>query len=265
MKIVSWNVRRADEVSPVWEMLRELDADIVLLQEVGQFSEEFKNGYSIYSAVPVKPSGQPQTFSSAIATKGHIGKPLDLESEFDWVNRERSVFSGNIIACPVSFHDDRIWNVVSVYSPAWPVNSDRLVGIDVSSVKLVQNPDVWCTEILWSVLKNTIPKLHGLWLVGGDFNSSETFDYMWGPKPRGNKEVRERLETLGLKECLRYHAGELVPTFRNPANKKVVHQLDHLYVSNEMITDLLACHVGDSKEVFGNSLSDHLPIVCCFK
>lgn len=100
----------------------------------------------------------------------------------------------------------------------------------------------------------------GEWIVGGDFNSSETFD-AWKKGGRGNREVIERMNALGLVDCLRAHHGQLVPTFRTPRGGRVEHQMDHLYVSDSLLQRLRECHAAHSDLVFQYGLSDHLPIV----
>jgi endonuclease/exonuclease/phosphatase family metal-dependent hydrolase len=99
--------------------------------------------------------------------------------------------------------------------------------------------------------------------VAGDFNSSETFD---SPKPRGNREFMERMNGLGLTEGLRACTGQLTPTFRTPRGGFVVHQLDHLYVTEALRRHLTECGVGSAQRVFESArpLSDHLPIVADF-
>ena len=99
------------------------------------------------------------------------------------------------------------------------------------------------------------------WIVGGDFNSSETFDYLWKGGPHGNREILERMNDLGLTECLKGYNGELIPTFRNPRNGKIIHQLDHLFISDGLRSSLERCVTGDASRVFGESLSDHLPVI----
>lgn len=161
-------------------------------------------------------------------------------------------------------------NVVSVYSSAWPVDKNRLKGIDVSSVKLKSNPDVWGTEILWAALKHVVSD--GNWIVGGDYNISETFDREWqdehgvkyGIRSSGNREILDRMQQLGFTECLRGNNGKIIPTFRH-SNKEVAHQIDHLFVTNNLYQRLKGCTVGDESVIFGKSLSDHLPIVADFE
>ena len=76
-----------------------------------------------------------------------------------------------------------------------------LDGMDVSAVivKLKNNPKLWFTEILWSLLKNAGITDDTNWIVGGDFNSSVKFDE---PRNRGNREIVERMTKLGLTDCL---------------------------------------------------------------
>ncbi len=76
----------------------------------------------------------------------------------------------------------------------WPVNKKRIRNIDVSDVKLENNPDVWATEILWSGLKERLPSKIHQWVIAGDFNASENFDYMWAGGQRGNKIVLDKMK-----------------------------------------------------------------------
>ena len=153
-------------------------------------------------------------------------------------------------------------NIISVYSPAWPVDPVRLKGIDVTPVKLTQNNEVWVTELLWSALKNAGLSGDKQWVVGGDFNSSETFDYTFSS---GNAEILSRMNNLGLTECLRAYKGKLTPTFRNASDGKVVHQIDHLFVTNNLYSEIENCTTGKQPVIFEKSISDHLPIVADFK
>jgi endonuclease/exonuclease/phosphatase family metal-dependent hydrolase len=72
------------------------------------------------------------------------------------------------------------------------------------------------------------------------------------------------MSDLGFVECLRRVQRALVPTFRNPSDGKVIHQMDHLFVSGRLPAALVSCATGDHERVFGASLSDHLPIVAEF-
>jgi len=153
--------------------------------------------------------------------------------------------------------------VVNVYSPAWPVDRSRLSGVDVGPVRLKLNRDVWVADLLWASLSPSFLQSSEYLVVGGDFNLSETFD-AWKGGARGNREYLDRMIALGFAECLRGTTDRLTPTFRNPRGGAVVHQMDHLFVNQQLRMKMTSCTTGDPGVVFGESLSDHLPIVADF-
>ena len=251
-------MRRATHTSAAWKYFQELDADLALLQEVRSIPDDVSQGFTALLHNASTKTGTKQRFKTAVLVRGQASERLVLESESSWVNEELDRLAGNFVGCDVTIKDATL-RVLSVHSPAWPIDRQRLAGIDVSSIKLENNPDVWGTELLWAALKHadrTLP-----WIVGGDLNSSETFDYMWSGGPHGNREVLDRVQDLGFTELLRHSQGALTPTFRNPRDKKVVHQIDHLFVSKELLRTLVRCDVGSADRVFGGGLSDHLPII----
>jgi exonuclease III len=271
LRVITWNIHDADTKSPVWELLLNLQPDIVLLQEVGTIPEEINKSFNVLSRVAIRKTGKPQKFSTAVLVKGRIIDEILLSSEHEWVNRELEFFKGNFIGCIVQLANQKSMKVVSVYSPAWPVSKNRLEGIDVSQVKLKLNPDVWPTEIIWSALKNTVSD-NEQWIVGGDYNSCETFDKEWqdkhgkrfGIRSYGNREVLDRMYAMGFTECLReYNGGKIIPTFKH-SSEAIDHQMDHLFVTNDLYSKLDKCTVGDQSIIFGMSLSDHLPIIADF-
>ncbi len=271
MRVITWNLHGAKKDSPVWQLLLELNPDIVLLQEAIGIPEKIYELFDVLSKVAIYKTGRAQRFSTVVLVKGKILREIILKSEHEWVNKELEFFMGNFIACEVEFINCEKFNVISVYSPAWPVNKDRLKGIDTSPIKLKDNPDVWATEILWSALKNIITN-NQIWIVGGDYNSSETFDKKWqqehsvrfGIRSSGNREILDRMNKLGFTECLRGYNGKIVPTFKHSRNI-IAHQLDHLFVTNTLYSRLETCKVGDQSIIFDKSLSDHLPIISDFK
>jgi len=178
MRVITWNIHGAKFESLVWEFLLEMNPDIILLQEVGSIPQKIESIYDIFSRAAINKTGKPQKFNTAVLTKGKILREIPLSSEFEWVNRELDFIKGNLISCLIQLPNQETMNAVSVYSPAWPVDKVRLSGIDVSQVKLKLNPEVWVTEIIWSALK-TIVSGKETWIVGGDYNSSETFDRDW--------------------------------------------------------------------------------------
>src|SRR5207249_3560585 len=125
------------------------------------------------------------------------------------------------------------YRALSVHSPAWPVDRRRL--------SYPNGERVWVTDLLCHAL-DQLDTDHGPpWIIGGDFNSSETFDYLWPGGPHGNLEFLGRMQGLSLTECLRHKARHLVPTFRNPRDGKVIHQIDHLFVSKQLRAHLVSC------------------------
>jgi exonuclease III len=133
------------------------------------------------------------------------------------------------------------------------------------------NPDVWGTDILWEALRN-IGVTDAEWVIGGDFNSSETFDCDWqdrnnkryGIRTSGNAASLGRMRRLGFTECLRRTEDDpIVPTFRH-SRGGIEHQMDHLFVSKGLASRLDRCTVGDQSIIFRNSISDHLPVIADF-
>lgn len=265
MRIISWNVRRATKKSNLWKYLLGLNPDIALLQEVVSYPKNVELSFGIQFQKAIRKSGKPQRFGTAIFVKGDIIDNIHLSSKYDWVNKELDYFSGNIVSCIVQPKEYSKLNVISVHSPAWPIDKNRLQDVDVRPIKLKENKYVWVTEIIWSALTNVNLLLKDKWIVGGDFNSSETFDYLWKGGPRGNREILDRMENLGFTECLRKYNKKLTPTYRNPSNGEIIHQIDHIFVTNSLHSVLDKCITGDSSIIFTDSLSDHLPIIADFK
>jgi hypothetical protein len=213
-----------------------------------------------------------ESATNQILSGAFLRSEFALSSGHDWVNHEIEFLKGNFISCAVRPTDCDLVKVVCVYSPAWPVNKDRLVGIDVSRIKSSStNPDVYGTDILWDTLTNAVGT-DDRWIVGGDFNSSETFDREWqrrnkrrfGFQSSGNAEMLERMNHLGFTECLRKSKDDpIVPTFRH-SRGSIHHQIDHLFVSNGLFSRLDKCTVAEQAVVFGGGLSDHLPIIADF-
>lgn len=247
-----------------WEYLLELKPDVALLQEVNSIPDLIQNEFDCLYRKAAKKNGQSQHFGTAILVKGKIIKPIQLTSEWNWVNEELNLFSGNLIAAEIMLGNEFQAQILSVHSPAWCIDPTRLEGVELNEVKLEKNSKVWGTELIWAALRYAIPIINKPWIVGGDFNSSPTFDYLWKGGPHGNQEVLDRMNALGLIECLFHSKGVLTPTFKNATDKKVIHQIDHLFVSTELISNLEFCETGKSQYVFENSLSDHLPIIADF-
>lgn len=259
LRVVSWNCRRASAESGVWSYLLGLEPDLALLQEVSGVPTSVKDRFSVQIQTPIGQSGEPQRFHTVTLLRGAFIGEKTLETPFEWANAELARFAGNVCAWEVEIESYPL-NIVNAYIPAWPVDRSRLAGIDTSSVRLTLNRDLWVGDLLLSALRFE-PNLGSQpWLVAGDFNLSETFDE-WSGGPHGNREYLDRMQDLGLTECLRAAQGELTPTFRNPRGGQVLHQIDHVFASPPLVAAPFACVVADQEEVFGSRLSDHLPIV----
>lgn len=262
MKVLSWNLNRAGPKRPLlWEAIRQEDPDIALLQEVGWLPSWVSDRYA-YLVTPRFFSGQNAQFSTGILSKWPLETSSFLSSEFDWVNAIHRERPGWIVECRVVRETGERFHVISVHSPAWHVPKESLQGVDVAVVKLKNNPHVWFTDILWSMLCQSDLGDGTNWIVGGDFNSSKLFDC---PKDRGNGEFVQRMKCLGLVDGLSRHNGGAEPTFQNVGGS-VVHQLDYVYLNGPMLERLVGATVLPRDEVFGPTprLSDHLPVVCEF-
>ena len=263
-RVVTWNCRRAAAQHALWEYLAELAPDIAVLQEVRSLPAKLQEDYAARLVRPITRNGKPQQFETALLVRGEIGQPVPLVAELEWVNWELERFAGNLQAYRVEVGSGMALTVVGVYSPAWPVDRARLEGLDVSSVKLDQNPDVWVTDLLLAALRSPGIDRYAPLIVAGDMNLSETFD-RWQDGPRGNREWLDRMAALGFTECLRHSQGSLTPTYRRPGRSEPEPQIDHMFVTATLAGRLIRCGTGDPGRVYGQNLSDHLPVVAEFE
>lgn len=262
-KVVTWNCRRAASASPLWNYFAELSPDVALLQEVGAVPQTISREYDVRFRYAIGKTGRTQHFGTALLVRGEIGREIDLSSSRGWVRAELAHFSGNLLAYNVTLASGETLIAVNIYSPAWPVDRSRLEGVDVKPVKLALNRNVWFADILFEALKHADIEPQERWLIGGDFNLCETFD-SWKGGPRGNREYLDRMQSINLTECLRHTTGRLTPTFKKVSGGELVNQIDYLWATHALAANLRSCAVGDSQRVFGQKLSDHLPIVANF-
>ena len=264
MKVLTWNVNKAGEARPeLWEMVQRIDADIVLLQEVTGIPGWIRNRYQCHVISPRDFRGDNSRYSTAVLSKELINSTPYLESELEWVNNIYRVRYGWIVECTITLDSGARFRVVGVHSPAKPIPKDQWADVDVSGIKLTNNPDLWFTEILWALLRNANISDDVNWIVGGDFNSSVTFDE---PRDRGNREIIGRVNQLGLTGCLSYFHDGAVPTFMH-SRGTVRHQLDYCYVNAPLLARLKQARVPPHEEIFHSKprQSDHLPILCEFE
>lgn len=254
LKAITWNTRRIYPNNiEFWKYFNKINPDIALLQEVKELP--LLNEYTSYSVFPLTRHNTLQKFQTVILVKGKILEDIELKTNKEWVNQLLDKYKGNIVAKKVLVRDKEI-NLINVYSPAWPIQVSPDIG--VSDVKLKNNDHLWLADILRYALRDI--NQNDNWIIGGDFNLSETFDY---PVNRGNKEYLDGMKELGFTECLTTYNGRLIPTFKNPADKRIDHQIDHLFVSEVLKTKVTDCRVGEHF-VFEKNMSDHLPIIVEF-
>jgi exonuclease III len=263
MKVISWNCHCATAKSELWNYLTDQKPDIALLQEVVSMPKVIAETFDVLEMTPVTESGNSQRFKTVILVGGKIRESIDLKVGRDWIDAELEHFKGNLIARRITLSDSTELNVVNLYSPAWCVSEERLKPYDVSDVQLKLSKNVWVADLLWTSLKTKLKEIPGEWIIGGDFNLSETFDSRAGG-PRGNREFLDRMAALGLTECLRQYQTRLTPTFRNANNRNVLHQIDHLFVTAGLASQINQCSTGATTEIFDHNLSDHLPIIVEF-
>ena len=261
MKTITWNMRRAKKGSSAWSYFNELNPDIALLQEVTSYPESLSNTYSILFCKAFTKDGTEQSFGTAIFIKGGSLEVIPFLAKEAWVNNELTRLQGNILPVTITLPNGKNINIVNVYSPAWPIDRKRLAGINLDYLKSELTKDIWAIDLVQAVLRNQDLEETD-WILGGDLNSSVTFDTKFPVGLRNNQEILDRLkQNYGLVECLHFKQGKLTPTFKSNKTKKVVDQIDHIFVKESMLPRVRTCIIGDQERVFGASLSDHLPII----
>jgi exonuclease III len=265
-RVITWNCRQASLDSGLWDYLLELDPDVAILQDYRVLPPRVLDRYVHVPGEVDAASSRAVRHFTGFLLKG-TAEALPLESSAEWVNRELAHHRELVTARVVTIRDGIRFRAVSVYNPTFVIDPARLDGIDTSGVGLTLQPGkVWVIDLVWAALASMKPDIDEPFIVAGDFNASETFDWWWGKKPRGNREIMDRFNALGLYDCLRAFQARLVPTFRH-SRGSFVHQLDHLYVTPMLLSRLVDCNLGDFDRVFGRkpTLSDHLPIVADFQ
>ena len=264
LRVVTWNCRRASTTSHLWDYLLELNPDIALLQDFGSIPKRVLDAYAHAANRRSPAADRAPRHMSGVLLRAGTALDLDLPAPAEWVAQELDTWAEYFTAKVVTLPSGAILRVMSVYSPAFPVDRARMELVDTAGIQLTQNRDVWGTELMWATLKAMDVGADDPFLVGGDLNSSESLDWS-ASKPRGNLEVMERMNALGCRDCLRAFTGQLTPTFRSPRGE-LIHQLDHLYATAPLSGSLTQCRLGSAERVLQSnpSLSDHLPIVADF-
>lgn len=254
MKIISWNCKRATATrNPLWNYLLEAQPDIALLQEVSSLPAEISQTYNV---IQKRAMGKvvEQRFSNVILSKHPVVNKVQLTHPDPTIKQVLETHGSNALTYEIDINA-AIFTVTCVYSPVWPVE-----GVLADDEKY----SIWFTEILAAAIEQQAKNSVSNWIVASDFNSSVTFDTLPG-FIGGNEETFENIVAAGFTELLKYHQGALTPTFKNPRGGKVIHQIDHMFVSNNLVPRLTGCKTGSVEDVFDQNLSDHLPIIATFK
>ncbi len=263
MKVLTWNIRRAGAARKgLWDVLWREAPEIALLQELSGLPEWVPDRYHVHQVKPRYFSGRRAPFANAVLCRWPLDTAPFLRSHLDWVNDIHRERDGWLLECRTRLDDGARIRLVSVHSPAFPIPAETLKNVDIAPIKLDRNPDLWFTEVLWSLLGSRTNVNGENWIVAGDFNSSLLFDR---PVDRCNWQIAKRMNELGLTDCLSQSRGQPVATFRHSGGT-ARHQIDYCYVNRPLLDRLNRVRVLDRADVFDRAdpLSDHLPIICEF-
>jgi exonuclease III len=251
--------------SGLWDYLLELDPDIALLQDFGALPDHVLEQYVHAPNIRAPVANRAPHHNTGLLLRNASAKDLPLPAPSDWVAGELENWQDHFTAKRVSLPSGVALKILSVYSPAFPIDPARMQEVDTTGIQLTQSPDVWGTELLWATLRSMDIANEDPLVVAGDLNSCETLDGTGPRAAKPNREFFERMNALGLYDCLRMFQGQLTPTFR-VSRGWVTQQLDHLFVTPMLLSRLTWCDVAPAERVFGPRpmLSDHLPIVADF-
>lgn len=263
MRVICWNVRKASTRSPVWDHLLEMDPDIALIQDARSIPDKVARTYAIGCDQTAFYPGSEHQHLSAVLAKGEIGAFQPLPTPTAWMRSALAEWREYFTTRSVALPSGAIINVMSVYSLAEPVPLHHWEGQDTTGIQLPENPSLWGTELMWSVLK-MMPNIGTEpWLVGGDLNTSVSFD---SPKPRGNQRILDRMADIGLPNIARWEGLAERPTFRH-ARGGFTQQLDYPFANKPLSDHLTSINLGDPEKIVvpRPMLSDHLPIIADFQ
>ena len=183
INILTWNMRRSSPASQSWDIIRKVSPDVCLLQEVGGIPKDISDEYKILQQHAINKKGYLQKFSTVILSKQPI-EQFRLKSSIEWVNSQLEFFSGNFLCGSININGYKI-NLISVYSPAWIINTENIPQEDLKGIKLELSKSLWPTEILQNGLEHEEISIENNWVISGDFNNSSTFDILWPGGPKG--------------------------------------------------------------------------------
>jgi len=267
MRIVTWNMgywshRAAHEKAWHW-LIESLRPDIMLCQECVP-PEWVQEEWTVFWA-RATPYGK-QPWGTALVTN-LPASPTRLPDLDLWLSSLPAMILGKNEPAAIQKADGWLATaevdipslgptlVVSVHSPFFPIESERLEGIDISAMKLKKNENLWLLDVLFYFLRE---RLGNRLIAGGDFNYSRLLDDLYGE--RGNHEFFDRISDEGFVSLHRmFHDADEQTFFQK---RGLGHQLDYLYCDKPMSGYVSSCKVVPYSEVKG--LSDHAPLVADF-
>jgi exonuclease III len=264
MRVVTWNMgywQHPQQHDEAWRwLLDRLDPDIALLQECVP-PDWARERCTVFHdrAYP----WNKQLWGTALVTR-LPAKPaalVDAEQWFAKVPDQEPGKEGNVgisrvpgwcATAEVDLPGVGPTFVMSVHSPYYHIEPSRLVGVDVSDIKLEQCDYVWLLDVVFHFLRR---QLHRPLLVGGDFNYSRLLDKEDGQK--GNAEFFDRIRDEGFVSLHRlFHDRDHQTFFQKD---RAPHQLDYLYADASVGALARSCEVYDHGEVA--KFTDHAPVV----
>jgi exonuclease III len=268
MRIVTWNMgfwshRSSHDQAWHW-LLETLQADITLCQECVPPDWIGKEWTIFWKKAPPPHSKQP--WGTALVTRLPASSTrlpeLDMwfsnlpdrspgENEISWIHST----DGWLASAEIEIPNVGLTLVISIHNPSYPIERERLAGIDISAIKLKKNKNLWLLDVLFYFLRDRLGK--GL-LLGGDFNYSRLLDDAYGES--GNHEFFDRIRDEGFLSLHRmFHEEDEQTFFRK---RTLGHQLDYLYADSPVAKFVVSCDVVPYTEV--NEFSDHTPLVADF-
>ena len=267
MRIVTWNMafwshRAAHERAWHW-FLKTLQPDIALCQECVPPNWVWKEWTVFWDkAAP----DSKQSWGTALVTQLPANSTRLLELDL-WLAQLPDRIPGKNELAGIHKADGWLATVeinipfigptlvVSVHNPFYPIERERLKGIDISSMKLKKNKDLWFLDVLFYFLRE---HLGSRLIVGGDFNYSRLLDELYGE--RGNREFFDRISDEGFISFHRlFHEADEQTFFKKGGME---HQLDYLYGDSPVASYVLSCEVVPYIQV--KELSDHAPLIANF-
>ena len=240
MRIVSWNTHR--RIEQPWDYLvNRLDADVALLQECGRLPKSIDDSKVIHRLA------KGRKFGNAIYVKDGEIAEYTVESQQE----------GSLVISVVETPKKQQLVLINIYGileylPENPRGKLVHPGIHRS-----------LSDISYLLEGYTRPKFTNF-VLAGDFNNDRRMDEHPTFKRKGKRTTNlmfDRIEDYRLQDCVKKFYPDYVQTYRHTTGG-YPWQLDHMFASKKVFSNLKNLYVDNSEEV--KSISDHSPIVADF-